>query len=164
MTKNDKNFERLQNYLRPYNCFFCIVYQANEVGAIKDGNKREPIIELKRCGTFSTEKRTRSENDELGVMYLEAAMYCYQHNRNLTLNENLPAANAKTQLWHGLSIRIGSKNPTPANELGQRWWHLIVGSGATRKAGYVIVARVAAKEEKELQDHIAKIQKIMGEV
>ena len=80
----------------------------------------------------------------------------------MTLNENLPGTNSKTQLWHGLSIRIGTRNPTPANSLGQRWWHLIVGSGATRKAGYVIVARLAAKEEKDLQDRITKIQKIMG--
>jgi hypothetical protein len=162
MIIDNEKFDQLQNYLRACNCDFCIVYQASEVGVVKQGRKKEPIIELKWHGVFSVEKRDAAETDELGAIYQEAAMHCYQHNRNLTLNENLPGANSKTQLWHGLSIRIGTRNPTPTNALGQRWWHLIVGSGATRKAGYVLVARVAAKEEKELQDRITKIQKIMG--
>ncbi|HEY1790047.1 MAG TPA: hypothetical protein VGJ73_18010 [Verrucomicrobiae bacterium] len=163
MNIDDEKFGRLKDFLWSCPCNFCIVYQANEVGFVKHGNKREPIIELKWCGAFSMKKRTPGENDELGAKYQPAAMHCYEHNRNLILNENLPSANSKTQLWHGLSIRIGSRDPVPANSLGQRWWHLIVGSGATRKAGFVIVARVAAKEAKELQDHVTRIQKIMGD-
>ncbi len=162
MSIQEKKFEQLKNYFGAYTCNFCIVYQADEVGVVKHGKKREPIVELKWCGVFSMEEQTSEENDELGAKYHEAAFHCYEHNRNLVLNENLPGANSQTQQWHGLSIRIGSKNPTPPNSLGQRWWHLIVGSGATRKAGYVIVARLAAKDKKELQDHIAKIQRIMG--
>lgn len=162
MSTEEERIERLKDFLWACPCNFCIVYQANEVGVVKQGNKREPIIELKWSAAFSMKKRTPEENDELGAKYQPAAMYCYEHNRNLFLNENLPAADSKVQLWHGLSIRIGKRDPTPANSLGQRWWHLIVGSGATRKAGYVIVARVAAKEAKELQDRIAGIQKIMG--
>jgi len=162
MSVEDEKFERLENYWQACTCNFCIVFHVDEVGIVKHGKKREPIIELRWCGAFSMEARTSGENDELAAKYHQAALYCYEHNRNLVLNENLPGADSKTQLWHGLSIRIGTKNPTPANELGQRWWHLIVGSGATRKAGYVVVARLAAKEEKELQDHIANIQKIMG--
>jgi hypothetical protein len=162
MSTEAEKFERLKNFWRTCTCNFCIVYQANEVGVVKHGKKREPIIELKWHGSFSMDNRTPEENDELGAKYLEAALHCYENNRNLILNENLPASNAKTQLWHGLSIRIGSKDPTPANTFGQRWWHLIVGSGATRKAGYVIVARVAAKEAKELQDYATGIQEIMG--
>ncbi|HXC34280.1 MAG TPA: hypothetical protein VNV43_00285 [Candidatus Acidoferrales bacterium] len=162
MNIEDEKFERLKDFWRTCTCNFCIVYQANQVGLVKHGNKCEPIIELKWLGAFSMEKRTPEEDDDLGAKYLAVAMHCYEHNRNLVLNENLPSANAKTQLWHGLSIRIGSKDPTPANSLGQRWWHLIVGSGATRRAGYVIVARVAAKEASELQDYAAKIQVIMG--
>lgn len=162
MSIEDEKIERLKTFLWGCPCSFCILYQANEVGVVKHGRKREPIVELKWCGAFSMKKRTPTENDELGGKYHEAALHCYQHNRNLILNENLPTLNSKTQIWHGLSIRVGSKNPTPANSLGQRWWHLIVGSGATRKAGYVIVARVAAKEEKDLLDHVTRIQEIMG--
>lgn len=162
MTIDDEKFERLKNFLWGCTCNFCIVYRANEVGVVKQGKKQEPIIELKWCGAFSMKKRTPSENDELGALYHEAAWYCYEHNRNLILNENLPRANSKTQRWHGLSIRIGRRDPTPANSLGQRWWHLIVGSGATRKAGFVVVTRVAAKEAKELQDYVTRIQQIMG--
>jgi len=163
MRIDDERFERLKDFLWSCRCNFCIVYQANEVGIVKYGSKQEPIIELKWCAAFSMEKGTPLENDELAAKYHAAALHCYEHNRNLILNENLPKANSKTQLWHGLTIRLGRKDPTPANSLGQRWWHLIVGSGATRKSDHVIVARLAAKEEKELQDRIARIQKIMGD-
>jgi hypothetical protein len=162
MSMEDEKLERLKDFLWACPCNFCIVYQANEVGVVKQGKKHEPIVELKWCGAFSVKKRTPEENDELAAQYQEAAVHCYEHNRNLILNENLPSANAKTQRWHGLSIRLGKRDPTPTNALGQRWWHLIVGSGATRKAGYVIVARVAAKEEKDLHDRVTMIQKIMG--
>jgi hypothetical protein len=162
MSVEDEKFERLKDYLWGRTCNFCIVYRANEVGTVQHGNKREPIVELKWCAAFSMKKRTPAENDELGAKYHAAAFHCYEHNRNLILNENLPGANSRTQLWHGLSIRLGSKNPVPANSLGQRWWHLVVGSGATRKAGFVVVTRLAAKEDKELLDHVAMIQNIMG--
>ncbi|HEX3626782.1 MAG TPA: hypothetical protein VH280_15325 [Verrucomicrobiae bacterium] len=163
MSVEDEKLEQLKDYLWACPCNFCIVYQVNQIGVVKHGKKSEPIIELKWCGAFSMDKRTLGENDELGALYKEAAMHCYAENRNLILNENLPSPDSKTQRWHGLSIRICRSDPTPANSLGQRWWHLIVGSGATRKAGYVVVARVAAKKEKDLQDHIAGIHKIMGD-
>jgi hypothetical protein len=162
MNTEDEKIERLKDFLWACPCNFCIVYQANQVGLVKQGNQSEIMIELKWCGAFSMKKRTAGENDELGAQYHEAALHCYENNRNLMINENMPMANSKTQRWHGLSIRIGTRSPTPANSRGQRWWHLIVGSGATRKAGYVIVTRVAAKDAKELQDRVDTIQQIMG--
>jgi hypothetical protein len=162
MSIEDEKFERLKLFLWACICKFCIVYQANEVGIVKHGDKHEPIVELKWWGAFSMKKRTPGENDKLAAKYQEAATHCYEHNQNLILNENLPNAESKIQLKYGLSIRIGRRNPTPANSLGQRWWHLIVGSGATRKAGYVVVARVAAKDSKEVNDYISKIQNIMA--
>ena len=162
MSMEDQKFERLKNFLWACTCNFCIVYQVNKVGVVRHGNKRESIIELRWCGTFSLRKRTPKENDRLAAKYQEVALHCYEENRDLIINENLPTANSKTQLWHGLSIRIGSRNPTPANSLGQRWWHIVVGSGAVREAGHVIVARLAAKEASELHEHIAGIQKIVA--
>ena len=55
MSINNDKFERLQNYLWACNCDFCIVYQASEVGVVKHGKKREPIIELIWHGVFSAE-------------------------------------------------------------------------------------------------------------
>ena len=162
MSIDDEKFERMKSFLWACTCNFCIIYEVNEVGVVRHGNKREPIIELRWSGNFSMKKRTSGENDKLAAKYREVALHCYENDRNLILKENLPAANSKTQLWHGVPIRIGSKNPTPANFLGQRWWHMVIGSGAVREAGHVIVARVAAKEENELQDHIARIQKIVA--
>jgi hypothetical protein len=162
MSIDDEKIERLKNFLWACPCNFCIVYEVNEVGVVRHGKKREPIIELKWCGAFSMKKRTPGENDKLAAEYRQVALHCYEENRNLIIKENVPSANSKTQLWHGLSIRIGSKNPTPANFLGQRWWHMVVGSGAVREAGHVIVARVAAKGEDELQEHIARIQEIVA--
>ena len=162
MNIEDKSFETLKNFLWACPCDFCVVYQANGIGIIKQGNKSEPIVELKWCGAFSLKKRTPKENDKLAAKFQEVATHCYGHKRNLILNENLPSANSKTQRWFGLNVRAGTRNPTPANSLGQRWWHLVVGSGATREAGYVIVTRVAAKAPKELHDYVAKIQEIMS--
>jgi hypothetical protein len=70
----------------------------------------------------------------------------------------------------GISMTIGRARilktlriltPTPANPIGQRWWLLAVASGATRKLGYSIVTRVAARDVTELRQYIKDIQEIM---
>ncbi len=55
-------------------------------------------------------------------------------------------------------------NPLPANSLGQRWWKFVIGSGAARNAGFVVIARVAAVDSKEIKNHIDRIQSIIGEL
>jgi hypothetical protein len=155
MSGENEKFESLRGYLSRFPLFFCLVFRGEEA---KDG------VELKWCKAIAPDKKTREEYDKLAAKFRAVAMHCFQHRRNLILKENIAGINSRTPRWCGLNIPTETdENLLPANSLGQRWWHVVVGAGPTRSAGFVIVARIAVKETKELHNCIAHIQKIIDE-
>jgi hypothetical protein len=147
-----EKFEKVKEFLWSRPCDFCVVYQVE---------KSILGLKFKWCKAASLNKRDRDGYNALAGKYQKVAEDCYRHKRNLVLKENLARKKPQGQRWLGLKLSKGADdNPLPANELGRRWWHIVVGAGAIRDAGYVIVARVAAKESKEANDCIDGIQQI----
>jgi len=153
MNSEDKKFEKLKVFLWNRPCYFCIIYRSK---------RSESGIELKWCKAVSLNFKSHEEYDNLAAKYQEIAADCYRRTRSIILEENLPDPNSQGERWCGFDLHVGPAHPHPANKLGQRWWHIVIGSGATYKAGYVIVARVAAKDEMELCDCVVEIQRIMA--
>lgn len=96
-------------------------------------------VALKRYKTATMREMSQEDLDRLAAKYQEHAKYYYEHGRNLVHRDSLSGENSS----------------------GRYWWHVIVGGGATRKAGYAIVALVAAKDPTELFESVAKIQTII---
>jgi hypothetical protein len=152
---NDENekFEKIRELLSNYTPHFCLIYRRKaSIAGLK----------LKWCKASSSDNKTHEEYDKLAATYQEIALNSYRHRRNFILKETPPRANSRGQRWCGIFVHAEpNRDPLPTNSLGQRWWQFVAGAGATRDAGYVIVARIAAKEAKEVQDCIAGIQDIM---
>lgn len=147
-------FDGLQDFLWKSPFDYCIVYRVKST---------EAGTELRwRCAM--SPYRTREEHDKLAATYHEVAMHCYQNERDFVLQEDEPDANDRGQLWCGLLIHNKPKKTMQCeNYPGQQWRHFIIGTGATRKAGYVIIARVVSKDTKEILERIACIQEIMSQ-
>lgn len=155
MSAEDDKFERLKGFLWNCPCDFCVIYR---------GTRSLTGWKFKWRKAISLNRKNREGYDELAAKYQEVAEHCHRQTRNLILKENLSSASSSSQRWCGLKIPVGGiENPLPANSLGKRWWHLVVGSGAIRDAGYVVVARIAAKESSEVHDCIARIQQIWSD-
>jgi hypothetical protein len=119
-------------------------------------------IHLKWCKAASSSTLTHEQYDEIAARYHEIAMQSYVRNKNLIIRDNSPNNDSKTKKFYGLLLPQKPK-PLPANSLGQRWWRFVIGSGAVRNAGFVLVARIAAVDSKEIKSHIERIQSIVGE-
>lgn len=154
MNSENEKFEKLRQFLSNYPADFCLVYR-----------RKTTIVglKLKWCKAASSDNKPHEEYDKLAATYQEIALNSYRHRRNFVIKETPRRGNSKAQRWCGIDILVPielDRNPLPANSLGHRWWQLVVGAGATRDADYVIVARVAAKEAKEVHDCIAGIQRL----
>src|SRR6266446_3346087 len=119
-------------------------------------------IALKWCKAASSGRLTRGQYDEIAARYQEIAYQGYIRNQNLIIRDNWPENDSKVKKLYGLVLPRKPK-PLPANSSGQRWWRFVIGSGAVRNAGFVLVARVAAIDPKEIKSHIDRIQSIVGE-
>jgi hypothetical protein len=152
MNTENERFEKLNDFLWKCPCDFCMVYRV----------KKNPTdLKLKWCKAISLNKQNHEGYEKLAAKYQKVAEHCYQHKRNLILKENLPSATSSSQDWCGLKIPVGAiDNPPPANSIGKRWWHLVVGSGIVRDTGYIIVTRIAAKEANEVRDCIKQLERI----
>jgi hypothetical protein len=150
--KDEKRFERLKDYLSTLPAYFVLVYR-----------RRFSVIvpRLKWCKAVARPLRTHEGYDKLAARYKMVAVFAFSNRRNLILQESVPRANSQGRQWCGFRVPKES-NLYPPNSLGQRAFHLVVGSGATRRAGYVIVARLLAKDKHELNSCFAKIIEIMG--
>ena len=103
---------------------------------------------------------SREEIDEIADRYRVIAFESYVQNRDFILRDNWPDKNAKTKDLFGLAVPE-KPTPLPANSLGQRWWRFVIGSGALRNAGFVLIARIGAVDAKEIRSHIDRIQSIL---
>ena len=151
----DAKFKKVVQYL--WNCptDFCLIYQVNEDNFRTD---------LKLYEATSLAIPLAENCVKLAGKYQKLATYCYEHKQSKILREHIMAEGAPSAAWLGLKKPTGrDRIPVPTNSLGQRWWHIVIASGPVRKAGYVIVARVAAKRTRELFGHIAEIQCITAD-
>jgi hypothetical protein len=150
--ENDK-FEKIREFFSNSRSHFCLIF------------RRKPNIirlRLQWCKAASSDNKTHEEYDKLAATYQEIAFNSYRHKRNFIIKETVSGGHTKTQRWCGFDISVTrNENQPPANSRGKRWWQFVVGSGAIRDAGYVIVARVAARDASEVRDYINQIQRIM---
>jgi hypothetical protein len=146
-------FDELRNYLHALPFSHCIVYRVVTIGG---------AVELKRFKAASPYISSAEEYDRLADSYL-------------TLVSSFIRQDTSAVLREGRRLDLGGKEYEalappeqtmegfpPENSAGQRWWHLVIGDGATRDAGYAIVAQVAARNEQEVGSCIAEIQRIIG--
>jgi len=155
-TDENRIFERIRETWPNNYVHFVLVYRCMKKG---DG------LDLKWCKAASSSSLTKKHYDEIAARYQEIASQSYTQNRNFIIRDNLPEKDSdgsKAKKLYGLIIPEKPK-PLPANSLGQRWWKFVIGSGSVRDAGFVIIARVAAVDSKEIKTHINRIQSIIAE-
>ena len=153
MPDEDEKLEKVRQFLSNTLCDFLLIYRG------KIGNAG---LEFKWCKAVSREKNTREEHDRLAAMFQEVALHSYQTKQSVILEEVLSHPNSQTKHWCGLNIpTVKNENPLPTNSVGQRWWDFVVEPVSISDVGYVVVARIAAREEKEVADCIRKIYEIM---
>jgi hypothetical protein len=130
---------------------------------------KETDHELKWRLAWTLASKAREDCERLAAKYHAFATYYYKRKRDKIFEEVIDPLNGKLTtigLGTGKLMRalMGTLEDieTPANAIGQRWWQLVIASGATRNAGYVIVTRVAAKDANEARKYITDIQAIMS--
>ena len=152
---DQRRFDSLIEYLWNYPADFCLVYRkAKSWGR-----------SLNLRGAFSHRYKSQHDGEKSGEEYRLLATDCYYRRRDRIIEEML---NPRSNTWKSVEVSKGRLfkalrilTPTPANSVGKRWWQLVVASGPTRDAGYVIVTRVAARDATELHQCIKGIQEIM---
>lgn len=149
-TEKEKKLEAIWRFLGDRTTDFYLIYS---------GGEDEYSSELKWIKASSWRLKSRENCNKLAAQYHALATHCYEQKQDKIL-ENKKGSQGIP--WFGGKIPTGEVTTYPANSLGQRWWHIVIASGAVHKAGYVIVARVAAKEPKELRKYIADIQAILS--
>jgi hypothetical protein len=155
MNCDDLALERLKELFWKSPFVFLVIYRGNVTGV---------GIEFRWCRAISPTDMTHDQYDALAAYYYDVALECFQSRCDLILNETIKSTGAEVQRWCGLDVVTGANGrPTPANSLGQRWWHVVIASGAVHAAGYVVVARIAAKDAGEVDQLITKVQEIMWE-
>lgn len=153
---DEKLSKDLNNYLWQFPADFCLIYRKPKSWWRSDLNLRSAT---------SLSYKSLQDCEESGNKYRLLASDCYRQSLDMVIEELVDPSSKgwisvrawKARIFKALKIRT----PTPANSNGQRWWQLVVASGPTRKAGYVIVTRVAARNIAELRQCIKGIQAIM---
>jgi hypothetical protein len=158
MTTDENHvFERIRKTWPNAYVHFVLIYRCT---------KKSEGLDMKWCKAASSSSLNNKHYDEIAARYQEIAFQSYTQNRNFIIRDNLPEKDSdgsQAKKLYGLIIPEKPK-PLPANSLGQRWWKFVIGSGATRNAGLVVIARVAAVDSKEIKNHIDRIQSVIGEM
>ncbi|MEY2429572.1 MAG: hypothetical protein QOJ40_2457 [Verrucomicrobiota bacterium] len=117
--------------------------------------------ELKWCRAASAlDRMTREGYNAAAAYYHDLANWCFKQRKNLMTREYIGTDPPLRFL--GLTVRKPKPRPGPLNASGQGWWTLVVGVGPLRNAGYVMVARTAAKKAGELQVRVQQVYEIFG--
>jgi hypothetical protein len=149
-----QRFQSLNEYLWKHSVDFCLVYRKKKWWNL--------ALSL-RCAT-SVRYKSLQEGEEWGKKYRDFATICYYRRLDSIIEEMINPWNkwVSVTMWRARLFKtLRILTPTPTNSIGQRWWLLGVASGPTRKSGYSIVTRVAARDVTELRQYIKDIQKIM---
>jgi hypothetical protein len=160
MSVHDERLEKAGRLLWEQRAHFLLAYCEKD---------READHELKWTLAWSQASKAREYHEKLAAKYHAFATHYYQRKRDKIFEEVIDPLNGK---WTTIGPVTGKLMrallgnlddiKTPANSIGQRWWQLVIASGATHNAGYVIVTRVAAKDAKEVRKYITDIQAIMS--
>jgi hypothetical protein len=98
--------------------------------------------ELDVWGTLSLFAKTPEEHRQVAEALHPGALRCWRENSDDAIHP--------------------PQETIPDSE-GRRWWNLVVGSGAARRAGYAISVMVPAKDREEAVALIAKIHAVFSE-
>jgi hypothetical protein len=155
MSDENEMLEKLRESLWKSPLVFCIVYR--EVTTISAG------FGLRWRWAISPGDLTRADYDEVAGSYQDAATDCFQNRRDLARADTSTEDDSGNRQWCARTMNAGPKGELlPTNSIGQRWWHVVIGSGATRDAGYVIAAKIAAKDAKDVAIFIDEIQNVLS--
>jgi hypothetical protein len=133
-----------------------------EFGLVYSGNVTKSGLELKWCGGVSRENKSREDYEAIAAIYREIAVYSFRNKQSIILKETPSRPNSQGVRWCGLEIhKVPYEGPLPTNSIGQSWWDFVVEPIDNRHSGFVIVARIAAKEDKEVERYVRKIYDIM---
>ncbi len=150
----DEMFERLKDFLWKPRLGFCVVYRV----CSDDSSCKMNWFKILSPYTNSDE-----EYDRLADLYRGVAISSWKNGRNMVLEENFLSQDSSGKQWWGPVFPAEvTKNPPLTDYYGRPWCHLAVGAGATRDAGYVVVARITAKNEKDAHQCIVGIEEIMS--
>ena|ERR1041385_1149971 len=153
-THEDAIFERIRETWPNVYVHFFMVYRCA---------KTDSGLDLEWIKASSSSSLTKKHYDKIAADFHEIALQSYLQNRDFIMRENSPdkdSGGCKPKNLYGFTISE-KPNPLPANSLGQRWWQFVIGSGAVRNAGFVLIARLAAVDSKEVRKHIDRIQSII---
>jgi hypothetical protein len=145
-------FDELRNYLHALPFAHCIVYKVVTIGG---------AVELKRFKAASPYISSAEEYDQLANSYLTLVSSFYRQDTSAVLREGRRLEPGGKEYEALAPPEQSMEGLPPENSAGQRWWHLVIADGATRDAGYAVVAQVAARNEQEVGSCIAEIQKII---
>jgi hypothetical protein len=96
-------------------------------------------VDLQLWGTLSPFERTADDHRKIAEGFRAPVLDCCQHDCD----------------------RVDPpRRGTLPNEADKWWWHLAIGSGDARKAGYAIGARVPARDEAETSAYVERIQEL----
>lgn len=153
MNDEVRKLEKIRELLSKLPVEFVVIYR---------GKMTKKGLEFRWCRAVSRAKKTHEQYDQLATMFRDIALHSYQNKQSVILEEVVSRPNSKTKRWCGLNVPVAKnvKSP-PTNSIGQRWWELVVEPVTTCGVGYVVVARVAAKEESEVADYIKAIYNAM---
>jgi hypothetical protein len=131
MESENERLEQLRKLMLQSQLGFCIAYSI-----------QSPFT-LQHFHAVSSCSMNREEYERLGRSYRDQATQNYLHDVTTVIEPDLV------------------EPPNPPNANGVRWWVFVVGSGETREAGYVVVAKIGAIERAAVDDYIRKVQRLM---
>jgi hypothetical protein len=142
MQTKDKNLDRVWSFLLSYPADFLLAYA-------EKNKETSPNLELKMA--WSRRPAAKEEYDGLAAKYQEFATLCYTHQRNFILERGMHSRYRTSP---------GSEKPSEktTSSSSPRRWHLFIANGPIRKAGYVVVARITAKDQTQVRKLIREIQ------
>jgi hypothetical protein len=154
MSTEDEKFEKIRNCLKKYHVKFCVIYRATD---------REAVHDMEWIRVMSKAVTTREDCDKFAARYHALAVDCFSHKKSKLIPELILPKGSASVPWFGLRKPVGTERVlAPVNVLGQRWWFIVIASGAAYKAGYAIVAKVSAEGQKDVRQCIVEIQCIIA--
>jgi hypothetical protein len=150
MINEEEKLGNVRAYLQNLRADFCLVYRGTE-------NKEDRKLQWIRAMSYASE--TCADCAELATKYLALATHRWQEKQSAIVEEKIGTRVGTT--WFGFETATGDLTSSPANPVGERWWHVIVVSGTTPQLGYVIATRIPAKEPNDCRKCILDIQAII---
>lgn len=150
MINEEEKLGNVKAYLQKLRADFCLIYRGTESEEGREVHWIRPV---------SFASKTCADCAELATRYLALATHRWKEKQSAIVEEKIGTGVGAT--WFGFETATGDLTSSPANPVGERWWHIIVVSGTTPQLGYVIATRIPAKEPNDCRKCILDIQAIV---